>query len=85
MVQNAVAGKREGMEQRFSAQLASLRDQLNADHQAQLRAAKAENQARLKAIQAGMQQELRRYNRQNTSIRSFFARDDSTDPWGDGR
>jgi hypothetical protein len=85
MVQNAVAGEREGMERRFSAQLASLKDQLNADHQAQLRAAKAENQARLKALQAGMQQELRRYNRQNTSIRSFFARDDSTDPWGDGR
>lgn len=85
MVQNAVAGEREGMEQRFSAQLASLKDQLNADHQAKLRAARAENQARLKSLQAGMQQEMLRINRQNTSIRSFFARDDSTDPWGDGR
>jgi anti-sigma factor RsiW len=85
MVQNAVAGEREGMEQRFSAQLASLKDQLNADHQEQLRAAKAENQARLKSLQAGLQKEMRRFNRQNTSIRSFFARDDSTDPWGDGK
>jgi anti-sigma factor RsiW len=85
MVQNAVAGEREGMEQRFSAQLASLKDQLNDDHQAKLRAANAENQARFKSLQAGMRQEMRRFNRQNASIRSFFARDDWNDPWGDGR
>ena len=36
MVQNAVAGEREEMEQRYSAQLASLKDQLNADHQARI-------------------------------------------------
>ena len=85
MVQNAVAGERAEMEQRYSAQLASFKDQLNADHQAELRAASAENQARLKSLQAGFQQEIRRFNRHNTSIRSFFARDDSNDPWGDGR
>ncbi|HKQ72292.1 MAG TPA: hypothetical protein VJ810_01095, partial [Blastocatellia bacterium] len=85
MVQNAVAAEREGLERRYSAQLASLKDQLNADHQANLQAAKAENQARLKSFQAGLQQEMHRLNRQNTSIRSFFARDDSNDPWGDGR
>src|SRR5262245_1119643 len=85
MVQNAVAGERAEMEQQYSAQLASFKDQLNADHQAESRAARAENQARLKSLQAGLQQEIRRINRHNTSIRSFFARDDSNDPWGDGR
>jgi len=85
MVQNAVTGEREIMERRFSSQMASLKDQLNADHQEKLRAARAENQARLKSLQTKMQQDMRKFNRQNTSIRSFFARDESNDPWGDGR
>ncbi len=85
MVQNAVAVEREKMEERYTSQMANLKDQLNADHQAKLVAARAENQARLKVLQAGVQRELRKLNRQNTSIRSFFARDDSNDPWGDGR
>jgi len=85
MVQNAVAKERERMEQRYSAQLANFKDQLNVDHQAKLQAANAENQARLKAVQAGFKQEMRKFNRQGASIRSFFAREDSSDPWGDGR
>jgi hypothetical protein len=85
MVQNAVAADREKMEARYSAQLASFKDRLDADHQANLRAARDEQQAQLKLARAAMQQEMRRLNRQNTSIRSFFARDDASDPWGDGR
>ena len=85
MVQTAVAGEREKMEQRHSAQLSSFKEQLNADHQAKLRAAKAESHARIKVVEAALQQEMRRVYRQNTSIRSFFARDDSNDTWGDGR
>jgi len=85
MVQNAVAGEREKMEQRYSAELASFREQLNADHHAKLRAAKAESQARLKVMEASLKQEMRRFKGQNPSIRSFFARDDSNDSWGEGR
>ncbi|HZF38231.1 MAG TPA: zf-HC2 domain-containing protein [Blastocatellia bacterium] len=86
MVQNAVAEERKKMEELYSARLASFKDRLDADHQAKLQAARAEQQAQLKATQAALQQEMRRFNRQNTSgIRAFFARDDSSDPWGDGR
>jgi len=87
MVQNAVAEEREKMEKLYSARLASFKDQLDANHQAELRAARAERQARLRVVQAAVQQEMRRFNRQNTSagIRAFFSRDDSIDSWGDGR
>jgi hypothetical protein len=86
MVQNAVAEERKQMEELYSARLASFKDRLDADHQAKLQAARAEQQAQLRATQAALQQEMRRFNRQNTSgIRAFFARDDSSDPWGDGK
>jgi hypothetical protein len=87
LVQNAVAEEREKMEERYNARLASFKDQLDADHQAELRAARAEQQEQLRAARVTLQQEMRRFNRQNTSagIRAFFARDDSSDPWGDGR
>jgi hypothetical protein len=85
MVQNAMAAEREKMESRYNAQLASFKDQLDADYQAKLRAARDEQQSQLKLTRAALQQEMRRFNRQNTSIRSFFARDDANDPWGDTR
>ena len=85
MVQNAVAREREKIEGQNTAQLASFKKQLDADHQAKLHAANIEHQAQLKAFQAGLKQEMRKFNRQNTSIRSFFAMDDSNDPWGDVR
>lgn len=86
MVQNAVAAEREKMEELYNARLASFKDRLDADHQAKLQAARAQQQARLRAAQLALQQEMRRFNRQNASgIRAFFARDDSSDPWGDGR
>ncbi len=86
LVQNVLAEEREKMEELYSARLASFKDQLDADHQAKLHAARAEQQAHLRAAQAALQQEMRRFNRQNISgIRAFFARDDSIDPWGDGK
>jgi anti-sigma factor RsiW len=85
MVQNVLAEERGKMEELYSARLASFKDQLDADHQAKLQAARAEHQAHLRASRAAFKQEMRRFNRQNTSIRAFFARDDSSDPWGDGR
>jgi Putative zinc-finger len=86
MVQNAVTEERRKMEELYSARLANFKDRLDADYQAKMLAAKAEQQAQIKAAQAVLQQEVRRFNRQNTAgIRAFFARDDSNDPWGDGR
>jgi hypothetical protein len=85
MVQNAMTEERKKMEDLYGARLASFKDRIEADYQAKLQAASAEQQGRLKATQAALQQEMRRINRQYTSgIRSFFARDDSIDPWGDG-
>ena len=85
MVQNVLAEERGKMEELYSARLASFKDQLDADHQAKLQAARSEHQAHLRAARVAFQQGMRRFNRQNTSIRAFFARDDSSDPWGDGR
>jgi putative zinc finger protein len=87
LVQNAVAEEREKMEERYNARLASFKDQLDATHQAELRAARDEQQAQLRAARVALQQDMRRFNRQNTSagIRAFFTRDESSDPWGDGR
>src|SRR5262249_47256281 len=87
MVQNAVAEEREKMEGVYSARLASFKNQLDAYHQAELRAARAEQQAQLKAARTALQQEARRFNQQNTSagIRAFFARDDFSDPWGESK
>lgn len=85
MVQNAVTEERKKMEELYSARLASFNDRIEADYQAKMQTARAEQQAQLKAAQAALQQEIRKVNRQYTSgIRSFFARDDSSDPWGDG-
>ncbi|HMB27716.1 MAG TPA: zf-HC2 domain-containing protein [Blastocatellia bacterium] len=87
MVQNAMAEEREKMEGLYSARLASFKDQLDADHQAELRAVRADQQAQLSAARAALQQEMRRFNRQNTlaGIRAFFSGDDSSDSWGDSR
>jgi hypothetical protein len=85
MVQNVMAEERGKMEELYNARLASFKGQLDADHQAKSQAARSERQAHLRAARVAFQQELRRFNRQNSSIRAFFARDDSSDPWGDGR
>lgn len=85
LVQNAIARERERIERQYSVQLASFKDQLSAEHQAKLQAASADHQEKLKAVQAELKREIQRANRQNASIRSFFAMDDSNDPWGDVR
>lgn len=85
IVQNAVAREREKIERQYSVQLASFKDQLSAERQAQLRAAVADHEAKLKAAQAELRREIRRVNWQNASIRSFFAMDEANDPWGDVR
>jgi hypothetical protein len=85
LVQSAVAKERDQMRQENNTQLASFKDQLNAEHQARLQAASAEHQAQLNAAKAGLRAEIRRSNRQNSSIRSFFALDDNDDSWGDIR
>jgi putative zinc finger protein len=86
MVQNAVAEDRRKMEELYNARLASFKDRLDADYQTKMLAARAEQQAQLRATQAVLQQEMRRFNQQkNSGIRAFFARDDYSDPWGDGR
>jgi hypothetical protein len=86
MVQNAVTEERRKMEELYNARLANFKDRLDADYQAKMLAARAEQQAQIKATQAVLQQEMRKFNRQNTAgIRAFFARDDSIDPWGDSR
>jgi hypothetical protein len=85
LVQNAVAREREKIEQQYSAQLASFKDRLSAEHQEKLQAVVADHQIRLEAAQAELKREIQRTNRQNASIRSFFAMDDVNDPWGDVR
>lgn len=85
LIQSAVAKERDQMRQEYETQLASFKDQLNADHQAKLQAASAEHQAQLNAVKAGLRAEIRRSSRQNSSIRSFFALDDNDDSWGDIR
>jgi hypothetical protein len=86
MVQNAVTKERRKMEEQYSSQLASFKEQLSADNQAKIQAVRAEHQAQLRATQVALQQEIRRFNRQHTSgIRAFFARDDSGDSWGEDR
>jgi anti-sigma factor RsiW len=74
LVQTAVAREREKIEQEHNAQLTSFKDQLSAEQQAQL-----------EAVKAALRREIQRANRQNPSIRSFFAQGDNDDPWGDVR
>jgi anti-sigma factor RsiW len=74
LIKDAVAAERARMEQSYSQQLAGLKDQMNAEHE-----------AKLKVFKAGLEAEIKRANRQQQSIRSFFAMDDSADLLGDGR
>lgn len=74
LVKNAVAKEQARMEARFQSQMADFKQQLDAEHE-----------AKMTAVKAGLKAEIRRANRQNNSIRSFFAMDDSQVPWGDSR
>jgi len=79
LVKEAVARERERMQQDFRAQMADYREQLKTEHELQLNALYAQQAAKLEAVKT----ELKRFNRQNSSIRSFFAMDDLDDPLGD--
>jgi Putative zinc-finger len=79
LVKEAIARERERMQQDFRAQMADYREQLKTEHELQLNALSAQQAAKLEAVKT----ELKRFNRQNTSIRSFFAMDDLDDPLGD--
>jgi hypothetical protein len=81
LVKEAVARERERMQQDFRAQMADYRDQLKTEHESQLNALSAQQAAKLEAVKT----ELKRFNRQNSSIRAFFAMDDPDDPLGDLR
>jgi hypothetical protein len=81
LVKEAVARERERMGQDFRAQMADYREQLKTEHELQLDALYARQAAKLEAVKT----ELKRFNRQNSSIRSFFAMDDPDDSLGDLR
>jgi Putative zinc-finger len=81
LVKEAVAREREQMQQDFRAQMADYREQLKTEHELQLKALSAQQAAKLEAVKT----ELKRFNRQNPSIRSFFAMDDPDDPLGDNQ
>jgi anti-sigma factor RsiW len=81
MVEEAVAKGRAQMQEEYRAQLAAIK----TEHEAQLQALEAANRARLESVKAGLQAQIRKSNRGNPSIRSFFALDDTQDPLGDVR
>jgi hypothetical protein len=81
LVKEAVARERERMQQDFRAQMADYREQLKTEHELQLNALYAQQAAKLEAVKT----ELKRFNRQNSSIRAFFAMDDPDDSLGDLR
>jgi anti-sigma factor RsiW len=85
LVKKAVAEEREKVRDEYHSQMASLTEQLKAEHEAQLQALSAANQAKLEAVKTDLKAEIKKSNRQNASIRSFFALDDFQDPVGDGR
>jgi Putative zinc-finger len=81
LVKEEVAKERTSIEQEYRAQIAGYQEQLKAENEMQLKALLAQQEAKLEAAKA----ELRRFNRRNSSFRSFFAMDDSDDPVGDNR
>jgi hypothetical protein len=81
LIKEAVARERERMQQDFRAQMADYREQLKTEHELQLNALSERQAAKLEAVKT----ELKRFNRQNSSIRSFFAMDDLDDPLGDNQ
>jgi anti-sigma factor RsiW len=81
LVNDAVARESARIEQQYRAQAASYREQLKAEYELQFNALRTQQEAKLEAAKV----ELKRFNRQNSSIRSFFAMDDADDPFGDYR
>ncbi|QQS46749.1 MAG: zf-HC2 domain-containing protein [Acidobacteriota bacterium] len=84
-VEAIIAKERLKLREDLRTEMAGFKEQINAEHEARLETVKAEHETRIKSLQAGFQSEIRKVNRQNSSIRSFFAMDDSQDPWGGTR
>lgn len=85
LVQDAVAKERVRLEAGFKTELAGLRDEMNAGQEERIRHLRDEHDQKIKTLEAGFRSELKKANRQNSSIRSFFAMDDSQEPWGGTR
>jgi hypothetical protein len=85
LVQNAVSKEREKMQRAYEVQLAGLKAQLDAEHKEILQATSVRQKAQLDAVRADLKQEIQTAGRQNSSIRSFFAMDEASDPWIDVR
>lgn len=81
LVKEAVVRERQQMQQEFRSQMADYREQFKTEHELQIKALSAQQAAKLEAVKT----ELKRFNRQESSIRSFFAMDDPDDPQGDYR
>ncbi len=74
LIKEVVAKERAQMREEYRAQMAGFEEQIKAEHQAQLQ-----------EVKASLKAEIKKSNRQNSSIRSFFALDDTQDPFGDIR
>lgn len=79
MVKEAVAKERIRMEEQYQSQMASFKEQLDAEQRDKLRMLHASHEARIQEMEAGLKAEIRKANRRNSSIRSFFAMDDNQD------
>ncbi len=85
LVQAVVARHQEKMQEEFRAQLAGLKDQLTAEHKAQLQAVSAQQQVKIQAVRAGLRSEIARVERLNRNIRPFFDSDEYAELWSTGR
>ncbi len=85
MIKDSISKERAQMGEEYRAQMAIFKQQLDAQHEAQIQAMSAAQQAKLEALKANLKAEINKSKRQNHSIRSFFAVDDYADQWGDVR
>ncbi len=83
LINQAIAKERGQLQNEFRAQMAAYKQQIEAEREGQIETLSAVNRAKLEAIRASLRAEIKRSNRQNSSIRSFFAMDENQDPWGD--
>jgi Putative zinc-finger len=85
LIKDSITKERAQMREEYRAQIAIIKQQLEAQHEAQIQALGAAQQAKLEALKANLKAEINKSKRQNPSIRSFFAVDDYQDQWGDVR
>lgn len=85
LVKEAVAKERLQMREEYRAQMASFKEQLSAERALQIQALTADHQVKLQAVKADLRAEIKKSNRQNQSLRAFFASEDNPDPFGDAK